>query len=312
EGWRWGEWGSAMWPARPVTAALLALDWLQPRQSLTDGGYGGDSGSAEALLSIGANGYSAGEWRRQPDAPSLASYWLGRARTYSSAGGAQAGKLAVGMIATETCWPRTALQPSAYYSETSGIYATGGGPQAWAILGTAALSETVSSKATQYLKSLAQPNGGWEWGPGWGADTNASALALQALIATGEPLASAVITQGLAYLKSAQNADGGFPYDPDSPWGTTSDANSTAYVVQALRAAGQDPTGPEWSKGSNNPISFLLSLQLPDGSFEWKKGQGSNAIATTQALVALLGRTFPLRVAQIEWCYASYLPIVSR
>lgn len=25
EGWRWGEWGSAMWPVRPVTAALQAL-----------------------------------------------------------------------------------------------------------------------------------------------------------------------------------------------------------------------------------------------------------------------------------------------
>jgi hypothetical protein len=228
EGWRWGEWGSAMWPARPVTAAQQALNWLRPRQSLTDGGYGGDSGSAEALLSIGANGYAASEWRRQPDAPSLASYWLGRAPAYSRAGAANAGKLAVGMIATEMCLPRNTMQPSAFYSETSGIYAIGAGPQSWAILGTEALSETVPANATRYLKRLAQPNGGWEWGPGWDADTNATALALQALIATGEPLAPAVITQGLAYLKSAQNADGGFPHDPNSAWSTASDANSTA------------------------------------------------------------------------------------
>ena len=65
-----------MWPARPVTAAQQAFIWLRPQQSLTDGGYGGDSGSVEALLSIGANSYSASEWRRQPDAPSLASSWL--------------------------------------------------------------------------------------------------------------------------------------------------------------------------------------------------------------------------------------------
>ena len=75
---------------------------------------------------------------------------------------------------------------------------------------------------------------------------------------------------------------------------------------------GQDPTGSTWSKGSNNPISFLLSLQLPDGSFEWQQGQGSNQVATQQAIVALLGRPFPLRVAPATWCPASYLPIVTR
>ena len=64
DGWRWGEWGSAMWPPRPVTAALQALDWLRPRQSLSDGGYGSDGGSVEALLSIGANGHAAADWRR--------------------------------------------------------------------------------------------------------------------------------------------------------------------------------------------------------------------------------------------------------
>jgi hypothetical protein len=312
EGWRWGAWGSAMWPARPVTAALQALDWLRPRQSLSDGGYGGDGGSAEAQLTIGANGYTATEWRRQSGAPSLAHYWLGRAGPYSQGGGAQAGKLAVGMAATDTCWPRPAVHPSAYYSVTSGIYAEGAGPQAWAILGTIAVSETVPAEAVQYLKGLTQPNGGWEWGPGWGTDTNATALALQALIAFGEPATSAVITQGVAYLKTAQNADGGFPYDPVSPWGTDSDANSTAYVLQALRAAGEDPVGPSWSKGVNNPVTFLLTMQLADGSFEWKAGNGSNQLATQQAGVALLGRPFPLNVAEPRWCPAQYLPLVNR
>lgn len=312
EGWRWGEWGSAMWPATPVTAALEALDWLRPLQSLNDGGYGGDGGSAEALLSIGANAHTASAWRRQPGAPSLASYWLRRARSYSVAGAAQAGKLAVGIVATRACWPRNAVLPTAYYNGTSGAYATGAGPQSWAILGTAALSETVPANALQYLKSLAQPDGGWEWEKGWGTDTNTTALALQALIANGEPLGSTWITQGLAYLNAAQNADGGFPYDPNSQWGTDSDANSTAYVLQALRAARQEPAGGAWGEGQNNPIGFLLSLQLTDGSFEWQKGAGANLAATQQALAALLGRSFPLRVAAADWCRASYLPVVGR
>jgi hypothetical protein len=311
EGWRWGEWGSAMWPTQPVIAALQALDWLRPRQSAVDGGYGGEGATLEALLAVGANGYRAVSWRRQPDAPSLGGYFLSRAAHYSGLGAAEAGKLAVGVIATGMCFPQAAVQPSAYYDEASGEYASGAGPQAWAILGGAAMGEVVPSKAVQHLKSLAQPDGGWEWAPGWGSDTNSTALALQALVAAGEPPDSATVAQGLAYLKSAQNTDGGFPYDPASPSDTASDANSTAYVLQALRAARADPTGADWSNGQDNPVSFLLSLQRPDGSFEWRKGTGASPLATQQALVALLGRTFPLRVGAFENCPTRFLPILS-
>ena len=312
EGWRWGEWGSAMWPAQPVTAALQALDWLKGQQSLSDGGYGGDGGSAEALMAIGANGYRAGAWRRQAGSPSLSGYWMARARSYSSQGAAQAGKLAAGAIAGEMCWPRGAAQPRDYYDDSTGIYAEGAGPQAWAILGEVSLDRAIPAEAIAYLKSLAQSGSGFEWGPGWGADTNATALALQALIATGEPISSPVVVEGLAYLRAAQNEDGGFPYQPDSPWGTDSDANSTAYVIETLRAAGEDPNGAAWSKGDNTPISFLLSLQLGDGTFEWQGGQGSNLLATEQAVVALLGRTFPLRTAETAWCPELHLPMTGR
>jgi len=311
EGWRWGAWNSTMWPARPVTAALQALDWLRPQQSLTDGGYGSESGSAETAMAVGANHYSAAAWRRQGDSPSLANYWLRWASSYSRGGAAEAGKLAVGAASTDICWPYNTLQPSAYYSATNGIYGIGAGRQAWAILGTLALSETVPAQATQYLKDLVQPNGGWAWQPGFGTDTNTTALALQALIATGESPTSTLTTQGLAYLKSAQNAeDGGFTYDPNVS--TASDANSTTYVLQALLATGQDPTAVAWSVGQNTAISYLLGLQLPDGSFEWQKDQGlgGSQLATRQAIVALLGRTFPLRVAQSTACRTGYLPLV--
>jgi len=216
------------------------------------------------------------------------------------------------MAATRACWPRPAVLPSAYYSETSGLYADGAGPQAWAILGVVASGETAPAAAIEHLRNLAQSNGGWEWGPGWGTDTNTTALALQALIASGEALTSTTITQGVAYLKAAQNDDGGFPYSPDSPWSTASDANSTAYVIQALRAASEDLTGPAWSKGANNPLSFLLSLQLANGSFAWLPGGAGNQLATQQAVPALLGRTFPLRVTQPTWCPALYLPTTGR
>ncbi len=90
------------------------------------------------------------------------------------------------------------------------------------------------------MPAQALPGGGWEWAPGWGADTNATALAVQALLAGGQPVTSTVIVNALGYLKGAQNGDGGFAYSVAGATPGTSDANSTAYVVQALTAAGEN------------------------------------------------------------------------
>jgi len=314
EGWLWGDYHNptAMHPARPITAAVNALDWLKPRQSLADGGYGGDSGTTEAQLTIGASDYRASEWRRQPSSPPIQTYQMLYGARYANQGPSEAGKLAVAQIATNACFTPQTLFPSAYYSSTTGAYFAGAGKQSWAILGTAALSQTVPANAVSYLKSLAQPNGAWEWQPGFGTDTNSTALALQALIATGEITSSSFITKGLGYLKSAQNSDGGISYDP-SAMGAVSDADSTAYVVQAIIAAGQDPAASPWITGTNHPISYLLSLQLSDGSFQWQSGTGlPNQLATGQAAVALLGRPFPLRIAPAELCQVYYFPLMYR
>lgn len=111
---------------------------------------------------------------------------------------------------------------------------------------------------------------------------------MQALIAAGEPVTATEVVSGLAYLKQAQQPDGGFAYDLTSGGG--SDANSTAYAIQALVAAGEDPAGEAWRVGGVLPVAYLLSLQLPDGSFEWQKDLGSNLFATQQAIPALLQR----------------------
>jgi uncharacterized repeat protein (TIGR01451 family) len=73
--------------------------------------------------------------------------------------------------------------------------------------------------------------------------------------------------------------------------------------VQALVAAGEDPLTGTWTVTNSNPISYLLSMQLPDGSFEWQKGYGTDQWATRQAIPALLGRAYPLEVGSLESCY---------
>jgi hypothetical protein len=315
DGWQWGPWGADPLPPAPqFLAAQAALDWLQPQQVITDGGYGTHSSSVEALLDAGANQLDAADWRQEPGARSLLDYFTLRGYQYANQSADRAGKLALGLVAADGCWPLGAVTPMDYYSPTSGAFGPGASSQAFAMLGTNALSQTVPQAAVQYLKDLSEADGGWAWLPGLGeeSDTNSTALAVQALIANGEPLTASAVISGLNFLKSAQNPDGGFTYDPDSIYGADSDTNSTAYVVQAILAAGQDPLTGTWVISSTNPISYLLSMQLPDGSFEWQSGFGSNLLATQQAIPALLGRAFPFEVSTLETCPGGllYLPLM--
>jgi hypothetical protein len=300
EGWRWGQFGDTPAPANVSLQALAALDWLAPRQTIT-GDFGGLGATVETVLALGAN-------RQSNDRAAAYLGATGAAYTHSSP--AAAGKLAVALAGIGACLPVGALTPAGYFSATLGAYSAQSGANAWAILGAAALSETIPAVAVASLAAQVQPGGGWEWAPGWGADTNATALALQALVAAGEPLTASAVISGLAYLESVQLADGGFPYAGGAA--AASDANSTAYVVQALVAAGEAPRAPRWSQSGGNPFDYLAARQLADGSLEWQAGTGANLLATQQAIPAQLGRPFPVRRQAIPACPGLYLPLMLR
>lgn len=285
-------------PAHPITSALRGLDWLRGQQQ-DDGSFGSPGSTADVLAAIGANRMDATKWR---NGPSVLANLLNTGESLANTA-AGAGKLAIALAANAGCWPIGTMQPMDHYSPTAGMFSTNPGDHAQAMIGAAALNRTVPVSAIQHLRSVQLPDGSWEWGTGWGADTNSTALAIQALVTAGEPVTSTAIVSALNYLANAQNGDGGFPYDPNSPWGTDSDTNSTAYVVQALWAAGEDPLTGTWTVTSSNPISFLLSMQLPNGSFEWQKGFGANQLATQQAIPALLYRPLLVKIAELNQCY---------
>ncbi|MBO8196105.1 terpene cyclase/mutase family protein [Streptomyces oryzae] len=91
------------------------------------------------------------------------------------------------------------------------------------------------------------------------SDTNATALATQALAAVGGR--SDVVREAVEWLISVQNKDGG--------WGSAahaaSDANSTSLVIGALHTTGRNP-GKTTAEGGKSPYDALLSLQLTCGS----------------------------------------------
>src|SRR3990167_4637842 len=100
------------------------------------------------------------------------------------------------------------------------------------------------------------------------SDVDDTAMAVMAMLEAGVSLGDTAIQNAVSYIKLSQNADGGFPYDPLSPYGTNSNANTTAWVVSMAYKLGEDPENAAWSNGDNTPVAFLQSLQTQDGWFE--------------------------------------------
>lgn len=125
-------------------------------------------------------------------------------------------------------------------------------------------------------------------------DTNQTGAAVQALAALGGH--GKTVTKAVAWLKSVQNDDGGWPSMPGSP----SDANSTSVVIGALAAAGEKPESVTSKKGGKTPYDGLLTFRLGcdakeegRGAFTFQlKGAAPNADATAAAATGALGKGF--------------------
>ncbi|QDY76547.1 prenyltransferase/squalene oxidase repeat-containing protein [Streptomyces qinzhouensis] len=124
-------------------------------------------------------------------------------------------------------------------------------------------------------------------------DSNATAAAVQALAATGgeEKTTADAVAKAVAWLKSVQNADGGWSYNP----GGASDANSTALVIGALAAAGEKPAAVVSAKGGKSPYDALGTFARPctgpeAGAFVYQPQlPGAVADSTAAAVVAAQG-----------------------
>jgi hypothetical protein len=126
-----------------------------------------------------------------------------------------------------------------------------------------------------------------------GADSNNTAMAVQALVAGGE---SGPVPSGVAFLASTQApATGGFGYYAGD---IADDPNSTALGIQAVVAAGGDPSGPAWTTAGGTPASALVAWQLTSGAdagalaSPYSEG-GADFLATFQGLWGLAEAAFP-------------------
>jgi hypothetical protein len=140
--------------------------------------------------------------------------------------------------------------------------------------------------AVDLLLETQTSDGSWPMNVGDSVDTNTTALAAQALVAAGE---TETAQRALSYYRAMQNADGGFPWQKPSDFGTETDANSTAVVVQALTAL--EAPMSEWETEGGTPLDALTALQEGgSGGYQWQAAvPGPNVLATAQAVQALSG-----------------------
>jgi prenyltransferase beta subunit len=291
EGWAWGRSLPAVTP--PTLAAHAGLQWLTARQA-ADGGFGSVGGTIDAILASRAVGEFTGTQRR------AVNYLRNNGQEYAAVNTASLGKLTLGLAAANQD-PRQffandlVLSLTTRLNPVTGAYGITNWDQSLAILGLRAAGEPVPVTATQRLLSRANPDGGWGFGIG-DSDVDSTALAVQALIAAGTSPTSTAVLSAVQYLDTLQQSDGGFPYQPGVS--AASNVNSTAFAVQALLAAGEDPLKTRWQPAASNPISYLLALQFADGA--WPFANQPSQLATAQAIPAMLGKPFPYRSTAVS------------
>ncbi len=300
--------------ALPVLAAAnvtAALDYLQSQQN-ADGGFGSGFSPGSTLgattpvvLAIIAAGGDLATFDQDGNTP--LTYLEANAPSATSAG--DLSKLIMAAIAAGEN-PRAFGGVDSVASLEALFDASGriGGEadtfvsHLLAVLALSSAERPIPAAAVDYISSAQQENGSWAWDGSaeTAGDTNTTAFAVQALVAAGAEPGSEAIANALIYYQGIQNEDGGWPYQNPSEYGTATDANSTAVIIQAIIAAGQDPAGADWTVGESTPVTGLEALQNASGAFAWQAAMpDDNLLATVQALPALAGKAFPFATMDV-------------
>lgn len=268
-----------------------------------DGGYGAQAGAASTELYTGWTAIGLAAAGRSPlsvekNGQSVADGLragvgsIGGARSFSAVGAIERT-----IIALHACGlPAGSLDGKdlaadlATYRKSDGSFAEEAILTAFGIFALRALghqtSDPVVQAAGRWLARQQNADGGFSFGTkGDPSDVDDTAAAMQGLAASGVHAAGR-LAKATAFMHHVENRDGGFPLQP----GEESNAQSTAWAIQGLIAAGEPP-----SEGGRSPIDYVESLVASNGSIEYAKGVVQAPVwVTGEALAALARRPLPI------------------
>jgi energy-coupling factor transport system substrate-specific component len=162
---------------------------------------------------------------------------------------------------------------------------------AFAILALRAADVAPPSASVSWILRQEDGDGGFNYATrGGSSDVDDTGSVLESLAGVGGSAASHARTRAVRYIRSQQDSDGGFPSQP----GSGSNAQSTAFAVQGLIAAGVDPASLH-RRGAPSPVEYLRSLIAGDGHVRYSRGVDETPTwVTGEALMGLEGKPLPL------------------
>jgi hypothetical protein len=280
-----------------------ALNYLRLQQD-SDGKISDFGTSAWAVMAIAAAGEDPDDWKDDPSDPSIVDYLAANAADASSASDYSRMLLAIAAADQDPTdfggVDFVALLEAEHASNQIGdplllnddFFGVMALIAAWGDPSSTIIQDSLAFILDNQNAIADGGDGGWGYAPGADSDVDNTASAIMALIAAGESPTLPAIADGLAYIKSTQMENGGFPF-----FGETNSA-SDSWGIDGIVAAGQEPDDEDWDSGQgNDPVDDLLSLQNPDGSFDLSPTTEANQkLWTSYAIPALLGVPYPVAV----------------
>ncbi len=291
-------------PAQAEHAADRGANWFQANQEAS-GSLGSDWGmtalaaaginSADVSTSLAdpsAQDFYLGEW--QTEGPGGAGTDAARGILTGVAGGIQPSRLSTAAEATKSnlvariaeLFDGTQIgEPGLLNDDIFGVLA----------LHQAGVPQEMLRRIVDYLRTKQLPDGGWTWNasPGAPADTDMTGSVVAAFCAAGVGLDDPDLDRAIDLLHRLQDpATGGFIAPPES-FGIGVNTDTTSWVASGLIQCGIDPQGPEWTTDQGKtPLDYLVSLQRPDGHFDWTAEFAGGAFETFDSVRPLGGIGF--------------------
>ena len=160
----------------------------------------------------------------------------------------------------------------------------------FAVLALRSAGVTPAARTISWLVRQQDSDGGFSFATaGGGSDVDDTGAALEELAGTGRSTAPAR-SRAVAFIRGAQNPDGGLPSEPGGP----SNAQSTAWAAQGLIAAGIEP-GSLHRRGAISPLRYLQSLIDPNGHVHYSRTSDQTPVwVTAEAVLAFARKPLPL------------------